>query len=97
MRLRPGIGLPSIRLAMVVCCVPLDTPGRFLASPAGVGLIVAALAELARMRPLIALGAKRNAGILETVDAARCTDAGCIRVKRWGAVKRRYLSTNSGC
>ena len=50
----------------------------FLFCGLGVGLNVAALAELARMQLPTALGAGRNAGILETVAAARCTDASCI-------------------
>jgi len=46
-----------------------------------------ALVELERMQLPIALGAGRNAGILETMVAARCTDAGCIRVKKVGCWK----------
>jgi hypothetical protein len=62
-------------------CLRLDVLEYFLPLRAEAGLNVAALAGLARMQWLIALGAVRNAGILETVAAARCTDAGCIRVK----------------
>ena len=67
---------------MVRYCLWLDVLEYFLALRAEAGLNVAALAELARMQLLTALGAGRNAGILETVADARCTDAGCILVKR---------------
>ena len=66
---------------MVRYCLQLDVLECFLNLWAEAGLNVAALAELARMQLLTALGAGRNAGILETVAAARCMDVGCIHVK----------------
>ena len=67
---------------MVRYCLRLDVLEYFLALWAEANLNDAALAKLARMQPPIALGARRNASILKTVAAARCTDVGCIRVKR---------------
>ena len=69
-------------LAMVGYCLRLDVLEYFLALRAEADLNAAALVELARMQLSIALGAGRNAGILEMVAAARCTNAGCIHVKR---------------
>ena len=69
-------------LAMVRYYLRLGVLEYFLALWVEAGLNVAALPELARMQWSTALGAGRNAGILETVAAARCTDAGRIRVKR---------------
>jgi len=68
-------------------CLRLDVLEYFLALRAEADLNAAALVELARMQLSIALGAGRNAGILETMAAARCTDAGCIRVKKVGCWK----------
>jgi hypothetical protein len=42
-------------------------------------------------------GCWENAGILEMMAVARCTDAGCIRVKSWGAGKGCCLQTYTGC
>ena len=53
----------------------------FLALWAEAGLNVASLAELVRMQRSTALDGGRNAGILKTVVAARCTYAGCIHAK----------------
>ena len=69
-------------IAMVRYCLRLDVLEYFLALWAEADLNVAALAKLARMQLSTALGSGKNAGILETAVAARCTDAGCIRVKR---------------
>ena len=67
---------------MVRYCLRLDVLEYFLFLRAEADLNVAALAELARMQLPTALEAGQNAGILETVADARCTDAGCILVKR---------------
>ena len=66
---------------MVRYCLRLDVLVYYLALQAEADLSVAALAELARMQQPTALGARQNAGILETVAAARCMDVGCIHVK----------------
>ena len=66
---------------MVRYCSWLDVLEYFLALRAEADLNVAAFVGLARMQLPTALGARQNAGILETVVAARCTDAGCIRTK----------------
>ena len=66
---------------MVRYCLRLDALEYFLALRAEANLNVAALAKLERMQLPTVLGSGRNACILETVAAARCTDAGCIRVK----------------
>jgi len=67
---------------MVRYCSWLDVLEYFLTLRAEANLNVAALPELARMQLLTTLGSGQNAGILETVAAARHTDAGCIHVKR---------------
>ena len=69
-------------LAMVRYCLQLDVLEYFLALRDEADLNVAALAKLVTMQQPIALGAGRNAGILETVVSTRCTNAGCICVKR---------------
>ena len=67
---------------MVRYCLQFGVLEYFPTLRVEAGLNVAALAELVRMQPPITLGARRNAGILEMVADARCTDVGCIRVKR---------------
>ena len=62
-------------------CLWLDVLENFLALRAEAGLNVAPLTELAKMPLPTALGAGRNAGILEMEAAARCTDACSIHVK----------------
>ena len=66
---------------MVGYCLWLDVLEYFLALRAEAGLNIVALAKLVRMQLPTALGAGRNASILEMVVAARCTNVGCIRVK----------------
>ena len=66
---------------MVRYCLRFGVLEYFLALRAEAGLNVVALAELARMQRPTALCGERNAGILETVAAARCTNAGCIHAK----------------
>ena len=68
-------------LAMVRYCLRFGVLEYFPTLRVEAGLNVAALAELVRMQYPTALGARRNASILEIVVAARCTDAGCIHAK----------------
>ena len=66
---------------MVKCCLQPDALGHFLALLAKVGLIVAALDELARTPWLSASDVERNADTLGSPVVARYTDADYIHTK----------------
>jgi hypothetical protein len=66
---------------MVGCCLQPDALGHFLALRVEVGLIAAALAELARTQWLNAPDARQNAGTRGMPVAARYTDAGYTHAK----------------
>ena len=66
---------------MVRCCLQLDAPRRFLASPAEVDLTAAALARPTKTRVLNGPDAERSVDTPEMPVVARCMGVGCIHAR----------------
>ena len=71
--------------AMVGCCLLFDVLGHSLALSGESGWTAAALAELAKIQWLSALGAERNANMPDKWAVARCTGIGSIPMGVWVA------------
>ena len=63
---------------MVGCCLLFDVLGHSLALPGESGWTATALAELAKIQQLSALGAERNADLPDKWVVARCIGIGSI-------------------